>query len=281
MKSKIEQLIFYAEDEGEIAESVKENAQKVIGLCDERLEDLRIIQAFPHTPAILESVDSTTVLDVHFLTEVKKLTDKMYAAIVRSESSLWSTHSDTDPEFLASVREVKSSNAKADIIDGCIVVHFPLLASRYAYRSFGRASAAQNSRAYPINYGHIYSQDIYNVISKFVKELPLERLDAFYKKTVTFFSVYPASESVYLDSDSHDTKAAIDAVTDWLPGHDDAENCDFAFKTVLTDAIAAGSYIVVAPGRDAEIRATELIKMVRILKKQSKKESTETDEKSE
>lgn len=261
-------LNLYADDEGSTVEAVKKEAEKIVEMCDDRLTNLRSVCLL--SPKTLDPENfASAILDVTFSTEIKRCLDRMYRAIVETDSFMWKDlAAATAPKFLEDFQAVKTSDAKANFIDGRIIVHCPLLASRYVYTAYGTSySSIRKSKLYPVNYSHIYSQDVRSAISELLREIPRKTFEMFREKTVTFFSVYPSNEASLLDSDNHDTKTITDAITDYLPGGDDAPGCDFSFKTVLTDEIEPGSYIVISPGGENETKASEMVNLVTLLGK--------------
>lgn len=70
----------------------------------------------------------------------------------------------------------------------------------------------------------------------------------FEKKHVHFYFAFAAETMHIIDTDNHDTKAAIDAVTCLLPGGDAATRCSISYASGISSDLPPGTYITISPG---------------------------------
>ena len=131
------------------------------------------------------------------------------------------------------------------IVDGKLFYTLPLLSRRIAY-------VTQAPHCSPVvhEYSTIFSEDIARWTKKLIAELGQDCAE-FKFKTLTFFFVYDREMKQILDSDSHDTKATIDAITSFFPFGDAPGYCDISYKTRTSDTLIPGTYICVERGLSA------------------------------
>ena len=131
------------------------------------------------------------------------------------------------------------------LVDGKLFYTLPLLSRRIPY-----VTRDMNGGAYTQDYSTIFSQDIARWTKKLIAELGRDCAE-FKFKTLTFFFVYRPEMKQMLDSDSHDTKATIDAITSFFPFGDAPGYCDILYKTRTSDTLIPGTYICVERGLSA------------------------------
>ena len=142
--------------------------------------------------------------------------------------------------------------------EGKIVAFLPVLPPRGDKFVFSNTT----KRYYPkAPFGHPYYDSVARKMPACFSSIPIEELKKFKKKLVSFFFVYHTDTKDIPDSDRHDTKTITDAITGWLPGGDAAASCSFFQKTLLTDDVPAGTFVVVSPvSYEANVSAFDLLK---------------------
>lgn len=134
---------------------------------------------------------------------------------------------------------------KAAYKDEQILLTMPMLSRRTAF------FVHTPSGSIPTHYSTIFDTDIRAAMAKIFEDFA-DDLDAFVKKTLTFFFNYnpeDTSENDIIDSDSHDTKSTIDAITSFLPAGDTGKNTSIFLTTITQKSLPTGTYICTKPGR--------------------------------
>lgn len=62
---------------------------------------------------------------------------------------------------------------------------------------------------------------------------------------ISYSFFYPKNTKYALDSDNHDTKCVTDTIAEFLPDFDSPRTCDFFYRSVFTDKVPSGTYIIV------------------------------------
>ena len=81
------------------------------------------------------------------------------------------------------------------------------------------------------------------------------------EKLVRILHVYPTSANLRMipDNDNYDIKNFVDLATDYTGGGDGGLHCSIFLETILSDQIAEGSYVIVAPKSEGVEPADKLI----------------------
>lgn len=125
-----------------------------------------------------------------------------------------------------------------------ILIKMPMLGRRVPY-----TGAGYGGRGVSYDYSKVYAADVARAVRILVED-ELPNYKEFYYKTMSFFYIYSENTTSVLDSDSHDTKAIIDAVALQLPGGDSARSCSFSFSSAFRDDLPESTYICVSPQKD-------------------------------
>ena len=131
-------------------------------------------------------------------------------------------------------------------MDGQIILHtvmLPPAGDRSKYH------ATKNKYIPAAGYGHALANEI-NVLMSKVASIPTFVRSSFIHKLITIVFVYPKGRTFIPDNDRYDTKAAIDAITRWLPNGDEAVSCALSYHTLRTSRLEPGTYFIVAPNKD-------------------------------
>lgn len=125
----------------------------------------------------------------------------------------------------------------AELINGNLIVRMPMLGSMYRRRSDG-------SRPY----GHMFAVEVESVVRELITTLDQEVIEKFQKKTLIYCFVYSQEDRYVLDSDNHDSKTITDAVCAPFLSTDSGCSTMFCYRTIITDSLQPGTYIVLSPG---------------------------------
>lgn len=93
-----------------------------------------------------------------------------------------------------------------------------------------------------------------------------EELSSFAEKTISFLFCYPQDYPFVLDSDSHETKPLIDAITRFLPGGDSGETTSVFYQTYITQEEEPFTLITLRKGLSAIPSHEELLLLIEKLK---------------
>lgn len=135
---------------------------------------------------------------------------------------------------------------KAAYINGQILLGMPMLSRRTSY--FVHTA----SGSIPTHYSTIFDADVRAAMASIYADFT-EDLNNFVEKTLTFFFNYndvDATENDIIDSDSHDTKSTIDAITSFFLGGDTGKTTSISYTTTTQKSLPTGTYICTKPGRE-------------------------------
>lgn len=127
--------------------------------------------------------------------------------------------------------------------NGKLYVKLPMLGRRISYLAPGC-----HGRPVAYDYSKIFAADVSKAVNVAIPELG-ETYRDFLPKTITFLFNYDPEESNIIDSDSHDTKAIIDAIAIHFPGGDTATLCDIVYSSDISTALPQGTYACISPGK--------------------------------
>lgn len=226
---KIEEQLGYCED------SAKRLLKRVHELRAEYMERIECLNTLPFEEATRECIDRS------------QRDEKSCRSIWYPISQLCEMFFDTC-RLISSTVEIEDEEALLgyeglDIcvkrIESAIVVYLPVM-PHSIYNSRKNANA------------HLFSSHVSAKIEAVLAAMRYEDLSLFARKMVCYFYVFPEETKVCADSDNYDTKALTDAIVRNLPGGDRPGMCDFYYKTVFSDAIKRGVYIIAIPQSGTE-----------------------------
>ena len=113
----------------------------------------------------------------------------------------------------------------------------------------------ETRRVYPTS---IYS-DILRKKFNDIFDLTAEDLIKFSRKTLCFYFVYGSKDSFIIDTDSHETKPIIDALTINFVGGDSGPMCSIFNTTVISDELLPATYIEILPGLESVLPSSKMI----------------------
>lgn len=134
---------------------------------------------------------------------------------------------------------------KAAYIDEQILLTMPMLSRRISH------FIHTPSGSVPTHYSTIFDADVRAALMKIYADFSKD-LEKFSEKTLTFFFNYnpkDMSENDIIDTDSHDTKSTIDAITSFLPGGDTGQNTSIFLTTITQKTLPTGTCICAKSGR--------------------------------
>ena len=140
--------------------------------------------------------------------------------------------------------QAKTFGVTADYVDGFVVVRTPMLASRWSKSQVVEARKARNP-----GFSKMFSEEVAALMVDIERGLSRAESEAFSDKTVNVFFLYGHNDRI-ADSDNHDTKSIIDAITREFPFEDSATSCSFSFRTIVTKKIPASTFFVLAKGKN-------------------------------
>lgn len=134
---------------------------------------------------------------------------------------------------------------KAAYIDEQILLTMPMLSRRTSHFIHTPAGSV------PTHYSTFFDTDVRAALMKIYAEFAKD-LDKFLEKTLTFFFNYSPADSTendIIDTDSHDTKSTIDAITSFFPNGDTGQNTSIFLTTTTEKFLPTGTYICVKSSR--------------------------------
>lgn len=141
-------------------------------------------------------------------------------------------------EGVYGIKVFLSENDKGEEV---ILIRLPML--EVAPNYFSRSG----KHNFPVTYGSIYSHEVADGMELLIKEDPTI-CRRYRMKTLSFFFLYDTKTGV-ADSNNHDTKLVIDAVTGMLLGGDTAYCCSFSFDSLFDTGHPEGTYICLSQGK--------------------------------
>lgn len=179
--------------------------------------------------------------------EIRRLTDKLYRISRRlppldpQDRNSYEIMEDNYQRYAEGVYGIRMFQSRNDAGDDVILIKLPMLEPEALY--FVRAG----KRNFPFCHSEIYSKEVADGMELLIAKDP-EIIRRYAKKTISFFFVYETNDNV-LDSNNHDTKLIVDAITGSLFGGDAAICCSFSYETLITNSLAGGTYICLSPGK--------------------------------
>jgi hypothetical protein len=132
-------------------------------------------------------------------------------------------------------------SVSASIVEGVLIIKIPHLPRRLSRSAF------------------LCEAELYAALNgcETVPELP--------QKLLRFISIYSSDTAahVIVDHDNQDIKRVIDIITDYTLGGDSATNCSLRQDTFLLDDLPAGTYILVLPLTNSDLKRCEALELIR------------------
>lgn len=244
-------LVFAAELEAKLSQ-IAPYGKQIGRACD------RIQEAIARLRADSEYVVTTEVCE-----EFEEEVNRYYSALMNCVNAVYYVASQPITiyglrnEYTADREDAKRIGSDmlgiaARVWEGKILIKMPMLGRRVSYTGAGYGGGGVS-----YDYSKVYAADVARAVRILVED-ELLNYEEFYHKTMSFFYVYPKDAKSVLDSDSHDTKAIIDAVALQLPGGDSARCCSFSYSSAFRDDLPEGTYICVSPEADKPQKGTIL-----------------------
>ena len=126
----------------------------------------------------------------------------------------------------------------------------------------------KDSRSRVNKFPKFYQNEIDSLMQR-MEIIPFSDLPNWLNKTLNFVYIYGSKENA-IDTDSHEKKAVIDAITKRLPGGDSGLNVCISESTILSDEVPTATYIFMMKGREHYITDEEAIALAKVLIEKTK-----------